>query len=148
MAAAGEAGGFPEGTFSGWSRTARSWLGAASGEGRAGRVSRSATAVVLVAEAYLALLIRGARYAGRAGLSSALYGGMLASQLGAIGLGLRSDAVRVLIDESAAQLRELGELTVQEALSLQQLLRELAEQLRSLEDGTLDEPRRFARAKP
>ncbi len=148
MAAAGEATDrlFTD-AFGGLSRNARSWLGSDRARGVAG-ASKPALAIALVAEAYLALLFRGARYAGRASLSSAAYGRMLAWQLGAIGLGLRSDAVRVLIDKSAAQLRALGELTVQEALALQKLLRELAEELRRLEDGTLQEPHRFAKAKP
>jgi hypothetical protein len=89
----------------------------------------------------------------RAGLSWASYGALLAQQLAAIGLelgfdaGRRGTAIRMLLDESAAQLRELGELSVQEARALQRNLQKLAEQLRDLDDGTLEEPQRFGKVK-
>lgn len=112
------------------------------------RVPTPARVVALVAQAYVEWLVGGLRYFGRAGISSAAYGRVLAWQLGAVALGQGGHGVRVLVDESVAQLRELGELTVQEALALQKLLRELSEELRQLEDETLDAPRRYARAKP
>ena len=40
------------------------------------------------------------------------------------------------------------EKTMQEALALQRLLRQLGEELRELEDRTLHEPPRYAKAKP
>ncbi len=110
---------------------------------------RPEMAVVLVAQAYVAWVLGTIGCVARAGLSWAGYGAILARQLGAISLEQRgqSSAVRTLLDESAAQLRELGELSVQEARALQKNLLQLAERLRELEDGTLDEPRRYAKAK-
>jgi len=126
------------------------FLGASgSASGVAGAFpSRPASALILLAEAHVAMLFRGMRFLGRAGLSSAAFGQVLASQLGAMTFGQRDEALRVLLDEGAAQLREMGELAVQEARALERLLGQLAQQLRRLEDEELGEPRRFARAKP
>jgi hypothetical protein len=110
--------------------------------------SKPASALLLLMEAHVAMLFRGMRFLGRASLSSAAFGQVLASQLGAISFGQQDEAVRILLDEGAAQLREMGELAVQEAHALERLLGGLAQQLRRLEDDELDEPRRFARAKP
>lgn len=126
------------------------FLGSSSGEAAAppGGVPKPARALGLVAQAYVAWLARSLRYLARAGTTSAGYARVLAWQLGAIAFGQGHDGVRVLIDESVAHLRECGDLTVQEALALQKLLRELGEALRDLEAETLEEPRRYAKAKP
>jgi hypothetical protein len=105
-------------------------------------------AVVLMSQAYVAWLLSGLWSFGRAGISWATYAPVLLRQLAAIGFGQRSDAIRLLLDESAAQLRDLGDLSVQEALALRKLLLELAARLRQLDGETLDEPRRYAKAKP
>lgn len=106
--------------------------------------------LVLVAEAYVSWLLGGLMYLARAGVSWAAYGRFLAQQLAAIRLWERgrNSGMRTLLDESAAQLREVGELSVQEARALQRNLHRLAERLRELEDGPLDEPRRYAKTKP
>ena len=110
-------------------------------------------ALVLVAQAYVAWIASGVGMFARAGLSWASYGAVLAQQLAAIALemgfdnGRRGTAIRTLLDESAAQLRELGELSVQEARALQHNLLELAEQLRDLDDSTLAQPHRYGKVK-
>ena len=110
-------------------------------------------ALVLVAQAYVAWIVSGLGMFARAGLSWAGYGAVLAQQLAAIGLELgferggRGTAIRTLLDESAAQLRELGELSVQEARALQRNLLTLAEHLRDLDDGMLEKPHRYGKVK-
>lgn len=118
-----------------------------------GAVSSSALALVLVAQAYVAWVMNGAGAFARAGLCWATYGALLAQQLVAVALELGGDrarrgtAIRTLLDESTAQLRELGELSVQEARTLQRNLQKLADQIRDLDGDTLEEPHRFGKAK-
>lgn len=110
---------------------------------------RPDVAVLLVAQAYVAWVLGGIGYFARAGVSWAGYGAVLAQQLAAIALEPRAETtgMRTLLDESAAQLRELGDISVQEARALQRRLQQLAEQLRELDNGTLEEPRRYAKTK-
>lgn len=103
--------------------------------------------MILVAKAYVGWLLGVLRGLTRAGMSWAAFGRLLAWQLGAIRLGRGDARVRVLLDESAAHLRELGELSVQEALALRKLLNDLLQQLRQLDSSNLDHPRRFAKVK-
>jgi hypothetical protein len=110
--------------------------------------SRPATAALLIAQAYIAWLLWTLRSISRASVSWAAYAALLARQLAAIGLGERGSAIRLLLDETVARLRDLGDLSVQEAQSLRKVLLELAAELRQLDSETLDEPRRYAKAKP
>jgi hypothetical protein len=118
-----------------------------------GVVSSSALALVLMAQAYVAWVLGGVGMLARAGLSWASYGALLAQQLLAIALelgldsGRRGTAIRTLLDESAAQLRELGDLSVQEARTLQRNLQKLADQLRDLDGESLEQPHRFGKVK-
>lgn len=114
-----------------------------------GSGKRPEMALLLVAQAYAAWLQSGLGYTARAGMSWVGYGALLAQQLGAVVSGRQDQdsAMRILLDETAAQLREVGELSMQEARVLQDNLRQLREKLRELEDGAHDEPHRYAKAK-
>jgi hypothetical protein len=146
----------------GWLDLARDWtsglelpqlLGDADSPSPLASTQGPAVALVLVAQAYVAWVLSGVGMFARAGLSWAGYGAILAQQLVALGLELgvdesrRGTAIRTLLDESSAQLRELGELSVQEARALQRNLLALAEQLRDLDDETLDDPPRYGKVK-
>ena len=106
--------------------------------------------VALAAQASGACVVSGVGLALRAGLSWATYAGVLARQLRAAARepATARDHLRVLLDQTLTQLREIGELSLQEAQILQQDLQQLSAQLRDLDATEVPKPPRYARAKP
>ena len=110
-----------------------------------------AAIVFVIAEALGVCILSGLGSLFRVSSSWANFGLMLAQQLATALRDRevpRDDTIRMLLDESLTQLRELGDLSLQEARLLQQNLLTLSQHLRELDNSTSATARRYARTKP
>ena len=105
--------------------------------------------LALMGQALGACVVSGCQTYFRIGLSWAGFGSTVVRNLGSILRQSGSDdgSRRAVLDDSIAHLREVGELSAQEARLLQRNLAQISLRLRDLESASYDEPQRHAKSK-